>query len=111
MAVAKRNKSELRGDPRILYVSDPSSLTAHYLPNPVEEADLRRLIGMMADGGVDMYCQDIYSQCWTAYWRSEKFPYDQRSQHERYLPLFDAGVQPVSPLPLRRSSRKTPIGN
>ena len=87
-----------RGDRRILYVSDPSSIATHYLPDPVAEIDLRRLIDMMAQSGVDMYCQDVYSQCWTAYWRSQNFPYDQRPQHQRFLPLLDSGVQPVEVL-------------
>ena len=98
MAKVKKKRSALRGEHRILYVSDPSSLTTHYYPDPVEEIDLRRLIGMLADSGVDMYCQDVYSQCCTAYWRSENYPYDQRPQHQRYLPLLDAGVQPAGVL-------------
>jgi hypothetical protein len=98
MAKNKKKQSAPRGEHRILFVSDPSSLTAHYFPDPVEEIDLRRLIGIMADSGVDMYCQDVYSQCCTAYWRSGNYPYDQRPQHQRYLPLLDAGVQPAGVL-------------
>ena len=84
-----------RTDRRLLYVSDPSSLAKNYLPDPVEADDLRRLINMMADSGVDMYCQEVYSQCWTEYWRSEQYPYDQREQHRRFLRMLDEGVQPL----------------
>ena len=87
-----------RGDRRILYVSDPSSLATHYLPNPVEEHDLRQLMSMMAANGIDMYCQDVYSQCWTEYWRSDNFPYDQRPQHQRFIPMLDSGTQPLDVL-------------
>ena len=80
---------------RLLYVSDPSSLAKNYLPDPVEADDLRRLINMMADSGVDMYCQEVYSQCWTEYWRSEQYPYDQREQHGRFTGMLDEGIEPL----------------
>ena len=32
------------------------------------------------------------------YWRTDRFPYDTRPQHRRFLPLLDAGVQPLQVL-------------
>ncbi len=49
----------------VLWVSDPSSIAKPYLPDPVREDDLRRLVDMMLDSGVTIYCQELYSQCCT----------------------------------------------
>lgn len=82
----------------ILYNSDPSSLASNYLPDPVQEDDLRRLIDMMADAGVTHYVQQCYSQCCTAWWRSETYAYDHRDQHKRFIPMIGSGVQPLEVL-------------
>lgn len=87
-----------RGRHRILYVSDPSSIATNLFPDPVREEDLRHWVDMLADSDVDMFDQEVYSQGWTAYWRSDKFEYDRRLQHRRFTPLLDAGVQPLSVL-------------
>jgi len=84
-----------RGSRRILYVSDPSSIAGGLLPDPVEADDLRGWVDMLADSGVDMLQQDVYAQGFTFYWRSDKFEYGGRPQHKRFLPLLDAGVQPL----------------
>ncbi|MBM3802336.1 MAG: helix-turn-helix domain-containing protein, partial [Acidimicrobiia bacterium] len=84
-----------RGIYRILYVSDPSSIAINLLPDPVQEADLRRWVDMVASSGVDIFDQEVYSQGWTAYWRSPKFEYDRRLQHKRFVPMLDAGIQPL----------------
>ena len=65
-----------RGDHRILYVSDPSSIAHNFLPDPVSEVDLRRWVDMVADSGVDVFNQEVFSQGWTAYWRSDLYEYD-----------------------------------
>lgn len=87
-----------RGTRRILYCSDPSSILLNLLPNPVEPDDLRRWVDMLADSGVDTLLQDVYNQGYTVYWRSDRFQYDQRAQHQAFLPMLDAGVQPLQVL-------------
>ena len=94
-----------RGDRRIIYVSDPSSIVSHYLPDPVSEGDLRGWVDDLADAGTDTFIQEAYTQGWTVYWRSERSEYDARPQHRRFLPLLDAGVQPLEVL-LDQSHRR-----
>ena len=53
---------------------------------------------MLADSGVDLFNQEIYSQGWTEYWKSRSFDYDQRTQHRRFLPMIESGTQPVEVL-------------
>ncbi len=84
-----------RGSRRLLYVSDPSSIAGGVLPDPVEADDLRRWTDMLADSGVDIFQQDVYAQGFTFYWRSDRFEYGGREQHQRFLPLLDAGIQPL----------------
>lgn len=84
-----------RGKQRILYVSDPSTIARKHLPDPVQAEDLRGWVDMVADSGVDLFGQEIFSQGWTAYWRSAAYDYDQRPQHRRFLPMLDAGKQPL----------------
>ena len=87
-----------RGDHRVLYVSDPSTVARSFLPDPVQEADLRRWVDMVADSGVDLFDQEVFSQGWTAYWQSDDYQYDQRRQHKRFLPFLETGTQPLSVL-------------
>ena len=84
-----------RGDHRILYVSDPSSITTNLMPDPTEPDDLRRWVDTLADSGVDTFDQEVWSQGWTAYWRSETYEYDRRIHHRRYIPMLDRGIAPV----------------
>ena len=84
-----------RGEHRILYVSDPSTVAKTHLPDPATEADIRRWVDSVADSGVDMFDQEIWSQGWTAWWRSEQYQYDQRHQHRRFHDLLDSGTQPL----------------
>lgn len=84
-----------RGAHRILYVSDPSTIARTMLPDPCGEQDLRRWVDMLADAGVDLFDQEVFSQGWTAYWKSERFEYDRRIQHRRFRPLIEAGKQPI----------------
>lgn len=79
----------------VLFNSDPSSYAITYLPDPVVEDDLRRLIDMHADAGITLFCQECYSQCVTTHWQSETLPFDHRPQHKRYRPMIDSGVQPL----------------
>ena len=87
-----------RGERRFAYVNDPSSIARGILPDPVEPDDLRRWVDMLADGGVDTFVQDVYNQGFTVYWRSDRFQYDLREQHRRFLPMLDAGIQPLQVL-------------
>jgi len=84
-----------RGDQRLLYVSDPSSIARKFLPDPVGEQDLRQWVDMVADSGVDIFDQEVFSQGWTVYWQSASYEYDRRWQHQRFLPLLEAGIQPL----------------
>jgi hypothetical protein len=87
---------EPRGASRILYVSDPSSIATRYLPDPVAEEDLRRWVDDVANAEVDIFDQEVYTQGWTTYWHCDKFDYDARPQHRRFLPLLDRGIQPLN---------------
>ena len=87
-----------RGTRRIHFVSDPSSIATNVLPDPVEADDLRRWMDMLADSGVDSFQQDVYNKGCTAYWSSDEFQYDPRRQHRRFLPMLEAGIQPVQVL-------------
>ena len=84
-----------RGDHRILYVSDPSSITTNVFPDPTEPDDIRRWVDTLADSGVDTYNQEVWSQGWTAYWRSENYEYERRIHHRRYIPMLDRGIAPI----------------
>ena len=95
MTETVRQRVSPRGDHRILYVSDPSTVARTFLPDPVREQDLRRWVDMVADSGVDLFDQEVFSQGWTAYWQSDHYQYDQRHQHRRFLPLLEAGIQPL----------------
>ncbi|MBI1916303.1 MAG: family 10 glycosylhydrolase [Planctomycetes bacterium] len=85
-----------RGQRRLLYVSDPSSIASNLFPDPVHAEDLRRWVDMLADSGIDTFNQEVYNQCWTNYWRSKRFEYDPRPQHRRFLPLLEKGTQPLA---------------
>ena len=84
-----------RGTARILYVSDPSSIARKLLPDPVREEDLRRWVDIVADSGVDIFDQEVFSMGWTVYWQSDLYEYDRRPQHRRFLPLLAEGIQPL----------------
>ncbi|MBI3942965.1 MAG: family 10 glycosylhydrolase [Chloroflexi bacterium] len=89
---------EPRGNRRLIYVSDPSSIASRYLPDPVTEQDLRDWVDDLAAAEVDTFIQEVYTQAWTVYWRADGFEYDARPQHRRFLPLLDAGIQPLDVL-------------
>ena len=95
---ADSNKPAPRGKTRLLYVSDPSSIALNMLPDPVREQDLRNWVDMLADAGVDIFDQEVYNQGYTVYWKSERFQYDKRPQHKRFVPLIEKGTQPLDVL-------------
>ena len=94
-----------RGERRIVFSSDPSTIATWMLPDPVTADDLRCWADMLADAGVDTLIQDCYNQGFTPYWRTERFPYDRRPQHRRFLPLLEAGIQPLQVLAERCHER------
>ena len=87
--------SRPRGQRRILYVSDPSSIATRYLPDPSSSEDLRGWVDDLAAAKVDTFVQEVYTQGWTVYWQCDRFDYDARPQHRRFLPLLEAGIQPL----------------
>ena len=87
-----------RGERRIIYVSDPSSIAKNYLPDPTSEDDLRGWVDELADAGTDTFIQEAYTQGWTTYWWSNRFEYDARPQHTRFLQMIESGVQPLEVL-------------
>ena len=87
-----------RGDQRIIYISDPSSIVRSYLPEEPGEEDLRNWVDELADAGVDTFIQEAYTQGWTTYWRCDRFEYDKRPQHRCFLPLMEVGIQPLEVL-------------
>ena len=89
------SSSAPRGEHRVLYVSDPSTISRLVLPDPVEESDLRRWVDWVADSGIDTFAQEVWSQGWTVYWKSETYEYDQRPQHRHFRPMIQSGTMPV----------------
>src|SRR5688572_26256012 len=98
-----------RGTRRILYNSDPSNLTVltpHYpgvsrypmTSYPARPDELRRYVDVAAAGRPDTFCQEVYSQGWTLYFRSDRFEYDQRVHHQRFVPMMDDGLMPLDVL-------------
>ena len=59
MSATKHRPPTPRGDQRLLYVSDPSSIARKLLPDPVGEQDLRQWVDMVADSGVDIFAQEV----------------------------------------------------
>lgn len=94
------SRSASSGRRRLLYVSDPSTIAINGLPDPVRQQDLCGWIDAVADSGADTFCQEVFSQGWTAYFRSQRpdCEYDQRRQHRRFLPLLEAGITPLEVL-------------
>ena len=100
---------EPRGKRRILYTSDPSNLgfyqvgrqVAHVpeaeqaAADPARPADLIRWVDDLAHHGVDTYAQAVYSQGWTLFYQSDRFEYDARPVHQRFVHLLDAGITPL----------------
>ena len=103
---------EPRGERRLIYTSDPSNLAFYQVGqqvahtpdaetarnDPARPADLVEWVDSLAHHGVDTYAQTIYSQGWTVFFRSDRFEYDARPQHQRFVSMMDAGITPVEVL-------------
>jgi len=100
------------GAGRLLYTSDPSNIATmqvgrhtKHVPtaeqaraDPARAEDLVRWVDNLADNGVDIYAQAVYSQGWSLYFRSPQFEYDARPQHQRFVPMMDSGITPLEVL-------------
>lgn len=103
---------EPRGERRLIYTSDPSNLAFYqvgrqvaHMPeaatakaDPARREDLIRWVDDLAHHGVDTYAQAIYSQGWTLLYRSDRFEYDARPQHQRFISMLDSGIIPLEVL-------------
>jgi hypothetical protein len=83
-----------RGDRRLIYVSDPSNTTSH-LGNPPQEDEFRQIIRNYTLGGIDTVVQEVFAECMTMFWRTERVPFDIRPQHQAMIPMMDGGTMPV----------------
>ena len=103
---------EPRGERRLIYTSDPSNLAFYqvgqqvaHIPDaetarndPARSEDLVEWVDALAHHGVDSYAQAIYAQGWTVFFRSDRFEYDARPQHQRFVSMMDAGITPLEVL-------------
>ncbi len=110
---------EPRGERRLLYTSDPSNLAFYqvgrqvaHTPNastvkadPARREDLVQWVDDLAHHGVDTYAQAIYAQGWTIFFRSDRFEYDARPQHQRFVSMMDACITPLEVL-IERTHRR-----
>ena len=101
---------EPRGERRLIYTSDPSNLAfyqvgrqVNHMPDaetarsdPARREDLVEWVDALAHHGMDAYAQAIYAQGWTVFFRSDRFEYDARPQHQRFVSMMDAGVTPLA---------------
>ena len=85
-----------RGTRRLIYVSDPSNTTSHLSEPAAHPDELRQIIRNYAEqGNIDAVVQEIWQQCWTDFWRTDKCGYDTRPQHQRLVPMMDEGTMPM----------------
>ena len=103
---------EPRGERRLIYTSDPSNLAffqvgrqVAHTPDastarrdPARREDLIQWVDNLAYHGVDAYAQAIYAQGWTVFFRSDRFEFDARPQHQRFVSMMDAGITPLEVL-------------
>lgn len=101
-----------RGKRRLLYTSDPSNLAFYQCGlqvgfltdaeaarrDPARAEDLAGWVDELARCEIDTFAQAVFSQGWTLYFRSDAFEYDARPQHQRFVPMLDAGVTPLEVL-------------
>jgi len=101
-----------RGSRRLLYTSDPSNLafyqagrTIAHKPgaagarsDPARPEDLTGWVDELAEYGIDSYAQVVFSQGWTVLFRSERFEYDARPQHQRFVEMLESGPSPLEVL-------------
>lgn len=82
-------------DRQLIYVSDPSNTTSQ-VSDPAKPEELREIVRRYDElANVDILVQEIWSQGWSHFWRSENCRYDARPQHQRLIPMIDTGVMPL----------------
>ena len=89
----------------LIYVSDPSNVTNYdfdpgdgrplITSHPATAEELRVFVDNIALSNADVLVQEVYHAGWIMYFRSERFEYDARPQHRRFLPMMDDGVMPL----------------
>ena len=101
-----------RGRRRLLYTSDPSNLAFYQVGHniahtpdaagargdPARPEDLTGWVDELADHRIDSYAQAVFSQGWTLLFRSERFEYDARPQHQRFIEMLESGPSPLEVL-------------
>ena len=84
-----------RGTRRVIYTSDLSNTTSQ-MSEPAKPQELREIVQNYAQqGSIDTLVQEIWHQGWSTFWRTDQCPYDSRFQHQRLVPMMDAGTMPV----------------
>ena len=93
---------------RIIYVNDPSNMAnydfdpGHPRPlitsHPAKSEELRRVVDCVAANQADVFIQEVYNGGWTMFFRSDRFEYDARPQHRRFIPMMDEGIMPLQVL-------------
>ena len=84
-----------RGTRRVIYTSDLSNTTSQ-MSEPAKPQELREIVRNYAQqGSIDTLVQEIWHQGWSTFWRTDQCPYDSRFQHQRLVPMMDAGTMPV----------------
>ena len=85
-----------RGTRRWIYNSDPSNTTRHLSEPAAHPDELRQIVRNYArEAHIDTLVQEIWQQCWTDFWKTDKCRYDTRPQHQRLVPIMDTGVMPI----------------
>ena len=101
-----------RGQRHLVYTSDPSNLAFYQVgrqlahrpeaeaarSDPATPADLTQWVDELARNGVDTNAQAVFSQGWTILFRSDRFEYDARPQHQRFVHMLDSGKSPLEVL-------------
>ena len=80
------------------YDFDPGHPRPLITTQPTTVEELRRVVDNIALSGADTLIQEVYNAAWTMFFRSERFEYDARPQHRRFMPLMDQGIMPLQVL-------------
>lgn len=102
------NAESRADDWKVIYVSDPSSMTNYdfdpgrarplITSHPTTPDELIDLVDNIAMNKPDTLIQEVYNAGWIMYFRSDRFEYDARPQHRRFLPMMDDGIMPLQVL-------------
>ena len=85
-----------RGDIRLLFAADLSSYAREpFTSEPATPEQVRQLVDDFAASGADALGQEVFGQGWVLHFRSDTYEYDQRPQHRRWIPMLDAGINPI----------------